>query len=233
MGVPPLLSEHPTEAAVSLFSLLLSAHRPREPESLAPSGVEVVRSGHRRTPLADPEPTMLTVRSTLRWLAAGCHRIAGMGWYHCGRYERSQRHFQRVLELRGDDFAAYVYLGRLAYSLGDYAGWRRECEHARRTSPERFARLKHPFELHESRTDSPVFEEAGERASWRMFRVSQVGTTPPTEARRALPGFAAPPLPSDDCSSAEERRRFHGLGPLMRAEIESVDLDELARKLVS
>ncbi|MCA8942215.1 MAG: hypothetical protein KDB80_06600 [Planctomycetes bacterium] len=176
---------------------------------------------------------MSTIRSCLRAIAAACHRVAGIGWFHGGRYERARRHFQRVLELRGDDFSAYVYLGRLAYSLGDYAGWRRECEHARRTSPERFARLKHPFELLESRSSGAVFEEAGERASWRMYRVSQVGTTPPSEASRSLPEFAAPPLPADDFVSAEERARFRNLAPLMRHEIAAVDLDDLARRLGS
>lgn len=167
----------------------------------------------------------------MRSLAAGFHRVIGVGWYHLGRYERARRRFQRVLELKGDDFPAYVYLGRLAYSLGDYAGWRRECEHARRTSPERFARLKHPFELHESRATGTVFEEAGERASWRVFRVSQVSSG--AHQPEQMPGLGVDRLEGDDFLTDEERDRFRDLAPLMRDDILSVDLDELARRLIS
>ena len=36
----------------------------------------------------------------------------------------AERVCYHVLELKGDDFVTYVYLGRLAYSRGDYVGWR-------------------------------------------------------------------------------------------------------------
>ena len=80
---------------------------------------------------------------------AACHRLLGRLLFRCGRLQPARQQFERVLDLRGDDFQAYVHLGRIAYKLGDYAGWRRECGHARRTAPERFARLRHPFELFE------------------------------------------------------------------------------------
>src|SRR5262249_50703428 len=78
-------------------------------------------------------------------------------------------------ELKGDDFVAYVFLGRLAYSIGDYAGWRREFEHARRTAPERYARLKNPFDLFEPRSAGAIRGEAGERATWRTVKMHNAG----------------------------------------------------------
>jgi len=100
-------------------------------------------------------------------------------WFRGGSRLRARPHYERVLQLRGDDFGAYVQLGRIAFSVGDYAGWRREFEHARRTDPLRFARLRHPFELFEPRLAGTNFEDsgstdsgfsgAGERATWRSL----------------------------------------------------------------
>src|SRR5687768_9463026 len=106
----------------------------------------------------------------LRNTAATWHRSCGRLWFRLNAHDRARRHFERVLQLLGDDFVAYVYLGRIAYGLGDYAGWRREFEHARRTEPERFARLKYPFELFEPRAAGALLEEASERATWRTVR---------------------------------------------------------------
>ena len=175
---------------------------------------------------------MLSIRRSTKALRAGFHRLFGVVCYHIGAHERARGRFQRVLELRGDDFTSYVYLGRLAYSFGDYAGWRRECEHARRTSPERFAKLRHPFDLHQSRTSSSVFEEAGERASWRSM--SRVGGTPPDPI--GIPGYSDAELlqfRGDDFSSQAERERFRGLEPLLPDEIRRVDIDDLSRRLTS
>lgn len=106
-------------------------------------------------------------------------------WFRGGSRLRARPHYERVLQLKGDDFDAYVHLGRIAFAVGDYAGWRREFEHARRTDPLRFARLRHPFELFEPRLAGTNFEgnasansgsagDAGftgdsERATWRSL----------------------------------------------------------------
>ncbi len=74
-------------------------------------------------------------------LQAALHRACGRAWFRLGRPQRARHHFERVLLLRGEDFDAYVQLGRIAFAIGDYAGWRRELRHAHRIDPVRFARL--------------------------------------------------------------------------------------------
>ena len=83
----------------------------------------------------------------------GAHLHSTLGWvaYRLGWATTARRHYERVILLRGVDFRAYVQLGRIAFDQGDYAGWRREFEHARRADPIRFARLRHPLELFEPR----------------------------------------------------------------------------------
>jgi len=101
---------------------------------------------------------------------------------------RARAHFERVLLLRGADFRAYVQLARIAFDVGDYAGWRRELEHARRLDPARFARLRHPLELFEPRLAGTAIDQLGEldeefdgasdRATWRSLRPSSGARTP-------------------------------------------------------
>lgn len=114
----------------------------------------------------------------LRTLQAAAHAATGWLAYRFGCHEFARRRFERVLLLRGADFVAYVHLGRIAFDLGDYASWRREFEHARRTDPARFARLRHPLELFEPRLagtqiDLPDgtrdFDGTGGRATWRAL----------------------------------------------------------------
>ena len=106
----------------------------------------------------------------LRSLAAHYNSVCGWAAYRLGWTTTARRHYERVLVLRGADFGAYVHLGRISFSLGDYAGWRREFEHARRADPRRFAKLRHPFELFEPRLAGTDFDETGERATWRTLR---------------------------------------------------------------
>lgn len=171
----------------------------------------------------------------------------------------ARRRFEQVLLLRGADFGAYVHLGRIAFDVGDYAGWRRELEHARRLDPERFARLRHPLELFEPRLAGTGFEandanggfdETDARATWRSLRPNGAA---PSRLRpesvdtdglgRSSDGSAAPRRPTtdasaddaaagcDDCASPAERTRFAALGPIQRTEVARCDLDELLRKL--
>ncbi len=58
----------------------------------------------------------------LRSLSSAFHKLAGVALFRVHLYERSRRHFEQVLELKGDDFTAFVNLGRIAYNLGDRAG---------------------------------------------------------------------------------------------------------------
>ncbi len=221
-------------------------------------------------------PEMLSVGSVLRCLGAHFHGLCGWLAYRLGCRSASRAHFERVLLLSGADFRAYVHLGRIAFDIGDYAGWRRELEHARRLDPERFSRLRHPLELFEPRlagtsidrlpTEDEDFDDSGERATWRTLRPSgsnarnnlirndlirNDGLDPGLDA--LLPGLDArgettPPRfaahrpnanqpraneknENDDCVSSAERSRFRELGPIVAAEIEHCDIDDLLRRL--
>lgn len=92
---------------------------------------------------------------------ASAHSALGWVAYRLGWLGPARRQYERVLLLRGADFQAYVHLGRIAFDQGDYAGWRREFEHARRTDPIRFARLRHPLELFEPRLAGTQFDPHG------------------------------------------------------------------------
>ena len=147
--------------------------------------------------------------------------------------------------LHGDDFVAYFYLARLAYAAGDTAGYQRELAHAKRTSPERMARIRYLFDYFEPMPmDGAMFEETGERATWRAIRLSSVGGTPsagrpgdgtPSGAgsERGLSSCPEGDLRryGDDFSSPQERRRFAELPPILPEDIASVDLDRLSDAL--
>lgn len=186
-------------------------------------------------------------------LLARLHLWCGQVAVRFGCRGQARRHFERVLALRGDHFGAYVQLGRIAYDLGDYAGWRRELEHARRTDPARFARMPQPFELFEPRLAGTTFDDAGERATWRSLRPNSAGFVQSTTSARSdeqatlrSPAFEAPAFdasatpdtptadgvsPDDDCTTAAEREHFQTRGPISSAEVRACDLDELMRRL--
>lgn len=169
----------------------------------------------------------------LHHLAASYHRGAGRIFYWLGRGHRARRHFEQVLLLRGDDFAAYLYLGKLAYYSGDLAGCQREFRYARRTNPERYAQLEHPLELLDAAQGS-MQAETGERATWRAFRLSSVGgSEDEAMCDRGISGCPGGDLRryGDDFSSADERRRFTNLPPISFADVQRVDIDELSRAL--
>ncbi len=173
--------------------------------------------------------------SPLRTLVATCHKAVGWVDFRLGRLDRARWHFERVLQLLGDDFSAYVHLGRVAYRLGDYAGWRRECGHAQRTAPARYARLRHTFDLVQARAAGTAADPAD---AWPSvaFRMSRVGTDG-SEARLSQDAAAdaCPGGPvrrfGDDFSSEGERARFRRLQAISSADLARVDVDELARRL--
>ena len=122
---------------------------------------------------------MLFVARFLRASLARLHSLCGWIGYRFGFRAAARRHYERVLVLRGCDFPAYVHLGRIAFDVGDYAGWRREFEHARRADPRRFEKLRHRLDLFEPRlagTDFDrqgtfaTFDDTGARATWRSLR---------------------------------------------------------------
>ncbi|MDO8361287.1 MAG: hypothetical protein Q7V88_00175, partial [Actinomycetota bacterium] len=192
---------------------------------------------------------------------ARIHSLCGWLCFRVGCRAAARGHYERVLQLRGDDFAAYVHLGRIAFSVGDYAGWRREFEHARRADPERFTRLRHTFELFEPRIAGTNFDDTGERATWRSLRPfgpgagkrasglrsessldgsaagsSSPASGPPADASASLDaGLELPPdqpaLRGDDCLSETERLRLRKLGPIAPRELKACDLDDLSRRL--
>jgi len=193
-------------------------------------------------------------------LAAHHHAVCGWLAYRLGWSTSARRHFERVLVLRGSDFSAYVHLGRISFAQGDYAGWRREFEHARRADPQRFARLRHPFELFEPRLAGTEFDETGDRATWRSLRPfggngkkrrvdlaadheldaflpawdprgDAVADTNSSRATERSVSGDAESMVHDDCVSAAERRRFRDLGPIASRDVARCDLDDLLRRL--
>ncbi|MHC4513700.1 MAG: tetratricopeptide repeat protein [Planctomycetota bacterium] len=176
-------------------------------------------------------------RTPLSRLRGALHGLMGRICFRLGSGDRARRHFERVLELSGDNFTAYLYLSRLAYSVGDYAGWRRELEHARRTAPDRFALQKFPFELFEPMAAGTILEETGERATWRAMRMSSVGGQVEGEllgerGLTACPGGSLRRYGDDFCSD-QERQKFSMLLPIEPADIAAADMDRLLKDLSS
>jgi hypothetical protein len=196
------------------------------------------------------------LQSLCRAVAAAWHRVWGRFWFRLSSPDRARAHFERVLHLQGDDFQAYVYLGRLAYAQGDYSGWRREFEHARRTDPQRFERLGEVGELFALHGRAGA-QEAADRATWsrpgsarQEPRSADAGEGPNAwwhPSREAWPSAATgePEVTwdpavfrprhrhrrrRDDCANERERQRFARLGPIRRDELRHADVDELARR---
>jgi hypothetical protein len=174
----------------------------------------------------------------IRLLHAAWHRALGRLSFHLGARERARRGFERVLELLGDDFLSYIYLARLAYDDGDILAWRRECLHARRIAPERYAKLRERLELRsrfelyepvESHDAAARADGAGGRATWHTpIQHGPFDTYPPLPPLSAAVGIS-PWI--DDFSSEAERAAFCGRPPIAAHEIAAVDLDDLARRL--
>lgn len=187
------------------------------------------------------------LKRLLRRAVAACYAVTGCAWFRLGSMLRARRAFERVLDLQGDAFVAYVHLGRIACLQGDFVGWRREMEHARRADPERFQRLSHPFDLFEPPPSSGTpFAEAGERATWRSPRGPAAGRRGPartiglsagrgelmasaSQRRQEREARGRPGL--DDCGSDSERTRFRQLGPISAGEVATADVDEICRRL--
>lgn len=189
----------------------------------------------------------------LRIVLAAAHTLCGWLAFRLGSSDGARRHFERALALGGNEFTAYVHLGRIALRDGDYAGYRREMANARAIAPDRFARLRPQVEGLEPRVDGAPHDETGERATWRSVRQSGSflrrtvvhSTELPTEGFPAdgidelLQRTAAEQLAeleralrrSDDFSSHEERARFLSLPPIQGDEIKAADLDDLLRRL--
>ncbi len=224
-------------------------------------------------------------------LQATLHGVCGRAWFRLRQPQRARRHFERVLLLRGEDFATYVYLGRIAFACGDYPGWRRELRHAHQTNPERFARLDFGAmnlgggglspRLAGTGVDARLLpfdsDDTAARATWATLLApvdqgadegfggdSRSSDAPARGSRTKEPstGFSDPELDAllpdallpeslladfeaacerareaeaafrgDDFSSVDERRRFRGLAPIRRSEVNACNVDDLLRKL--
>jgi hypothetical protein len=194
-----------------------------------------------------------------RRLAAACHCWCGRLAARLHRPARARRHFERALSLGGDEFVAYLNLGRLSLAEGNYAAFRREMANARAADPERFGRLQPPIDGVEPRAAGTPFSGTGERATWRSVRAS--GTHPRRTAVRsaevpsdqqddpAASGLRYElPRPEaldgshgcrgvnsadlrDDFSSSDERTRFRRLPPIRVDDVRCTDVDELALRL--
>lgn len=117
---------------------------------------------------------MSRVGGVLRSLRARLHKVCGWLTYRLGWCSLARAQYERVLVHTGGDFGAYIHLGRIAFDQGDYAGWRREFEHARRLDPVRFARLHLVGErlgprlagTSFQRPGNHLFDATGNRATW-------------------------------------------------------------------
>lgn len=147
----------------------------------------------------------------LKRLTAASASFGGRIAFRLGRHAAARRAFERVLRLGGDEFTAYVHLGRIALGEGDFAGYRREMSNARAIDPERFAKLRPAAEGIEARFVGSPFEETGERATWRSVRPGNHGL-----ARRSTVRSAEIPTESPD--------DLHLLGPLF--ELPQTDLGQ-------
>lgn len=144
-------------------SLMLRWRPPRFPGRPGPPPPADPPARHHHAPRF---PLFELVQNALRSTLALGHKLSGRLWYRLGGVSRARHHFERVLDLRGGDFHAYVFLGRIAYREGDYLSWHREMEHARLTSPERFARLPRAHALFAPRAAGTLIGEAAGRAIW-------------------------------------------------------------------
>lgn len=134
----------------------------------------------------------------LRRVRALRHVLCGWAAYRCGRSTRARRHFERVLCLGGDEFTAYVHLGRISLGEGDYAGYRREMNNARASDPQRFARMRPEQAGLEPRAAGTLQDEAGERATWRSVRPGSQGYPRRATVRSAeLPTELGDPRPAE------------------------------------
>ena len=193
----------------------------------------------------------------MRRIQAIYHSICGRIAWRCRRTDSARHHFERALMMGGYAFSAYLYLGRIALSEGDYAGYRREMGNARACDPDRFTRLRLPTEGLEPRTAGTPFEETAQRATWRSARSGNNQTRRPTVRSAELPtDFSAdnvhPTLDAqidelvqfidseslelqekprtDDFNSWTERERFRHLPPIDKDAIRQVDIDDIVRK---
>jgi hypothetical protein len=201
----------------------------------------------------------LVGRVLMRLRAIG-HTVCGWVCYRAGLRLRARRHYERVLQLRGDDFHAFMQLGRIAFSVGDYTRWRREFDQARRIDPRAFAKQSHPFEelglrlagtphagnpYGKDEAGAGWFGPANGRATWRTpgggERAGKPRESGEGEVRRddSVRRGAEPEAEleedalyaGDDCTSSRERRRFRELGPIRAPEVGACDLEELAKRL--
>ncbi|MEC8252387.1 MAG: hypothetical protein VX044_04180 [Planctomycetota bacterium] len=143
-------------------------------------------------------------------LRARAHSALGWIAYQLGWSGTARRQYERVLVLRGSDFRAYVGLGRIAFDAGDYAGWRRDFECARRTDPIRFARLRHPLELFEPRLAGTLLDRRFRAQPEEELRAEDAAeswseTAPTSDADAALSGDADHALDAKTRDVCEEK----------------------------
>jgi hypothetical protein len=164
-------------------------------------------------------------------LAGMVHRALGWCFFRLGANEGARRRYETVLRLRGADFGAHVRLAQIAYRLGDYASWQRECAQARRIDPLRYAQLGHPFELHDGRDldgRTPRADRAADSGRPTAGRAASAEAGQGADPAGRLTGVVG--IGGDDCESAEERDRFQSLGPIRPEQIAGVDLDDLIQR---
>lgn len=167
----------------------------------------------------------------LRRIHTTWHKFAGRVLYGLGRREAARGHFERVLQLGGDDFIAYFMLGRIAQRAGDLETFQREMENARRTSPRRFARSGAPnTPLFDAVPLSEIRRETDQRATWEAPSMTRVMDDEFAQAASGTASCRGGNLRrfGDDFSSGRERQHFSKLPPICAEDLAEVDIDKLA-----
>lgn len=145
-------------------------------------------------------------------LSARAHLRRGVKLYRDGQFAPAVTHLQTALLLGGPSFTAHLHLGKIFLRLGRFDRARREFDQARRLDPARFAARGLPEDV--------------------LLEMAQRFYQPLWAGPRADEDEDLEMLPGDDFSSDAERDRFRILPPIEPEDVEDVDLEDLARRLL-
>lgn len=146
-------------------------------------------------------------------MAAKAHLRRGVRLYRVGRFAPAVAHIQTAVLLSGPTFEAHLYLGKIFLRVGRFDRARREFAQARFLDPSRFAAKGLP-------------EDVLLQMAQRFYQPLWAGLRTNEEDRAEEMG------PGDDFSSLAERERFRILPPIGPDDLDDMDYEELANRLV-
>ncbi len=182
---------------------------------------------------------------------APCRSIAGRLAFARRSYDVARSHFERILDVHPDHFAAHVFLARIHLLDDEEREAIRELHEARRIDPVRFERLGLEAEFLEAaeplsdESDETLLDEGLIPTAWpegegSVAPRSAADARGETNARssrasrrrrishpRRDPLSVGTPSGFGDFSGPEEAARFRHLPPLRREDIDGVDWEGL------